>query len=121
MKSADDASDDASDDAIDNIAQMKTAQMKSSGQKVTKEEQNNKEGDDPIMPSMEKEESKTDSQIADVLDKLQGIPQREAGREQLNARVTELIDELEEHICKLKEENNRLLEAAFWSTNGWAC
>ena len=121
MKSADDASDDASDDAIDNIAQMKTAQMKSSRQKATKEEQNNKEGDDPIMPSMEKEESKTDSQIADVLDKLQGIPQREAGREQLNARVTELIDELEEHICKLKEENNRLLEAAFWSTNGWAC
>ena len=84
------STDDASDDATDNTAQMKTAQMKSSRQKTAKEEKNSKEGDDPIMSSMEKEESKTDSQIADVLDKLQGISQREAGGEQLDARVTEL-------------------------------
>ena len=97
---------------------MKTAQMKSSGQKTTQEEKNNKEDDDPIMPSMEKEESKSDSQIADLLDELRGIPQREAGGEQLDARVTEILDELEEHICKLEEEKNRLLEAVFGPQTG---
>ena len=77
------------------------------------EEKNKKEGDDTIMPSMENEGNKIDSHIADVLEELRGIPQREAGGEQLDARVTELIDELEEHYLKLEEEKNRLLEAVF--------
>ena len=59
------------------------------------------------------ESSLESSRIADVLDELRGIPEREAGGEQLDARVAELIDELEEHLAKLKEENNRLLAVAF--------
>ena len=52
------------------------------------------------------------SNIADVLDELRGIPEREAGGEQLDARVAELIDELEEHMAKLEEEKARLLHMA---------
>ena len=37
----------------------------------------------------------------------------EAAGEQLDARVAELIDELAEHIAKLKEEKERLLAIAF--------
>ena len=59
------------------------------------------------------ESSSESSHIADVLDELRGIPQREAGGEQLDARVAELIDELEEHLAKLVEEKNRLLAVAF--------
>ena len=59
------------------------------------------------------ESSLESSHIADVLAELRDIPQREAGGEQLDARVTELIDELEEHLAKLEEEKNRLLEVAF--------
>ena len=59
------------------------------------------------------ESSSESSHIADVLDELRGIPQREAGGEQLDARVAELIDELEEHLAKLVEEKDRLLAVAF--------
>ena len=57
--------------------------------------------------------SSESSNIADVLDELRGIPQREAAGEQLDARVAELIDELEEHMAKLVEEKKRLLAVAF--------
>ena len=63
--------------------------------------------------SWQVESSSESSHIADVLDELRGIPQREAGGEQLDARVAELIDELEEHLAKLVEEKNRLLAVAF--------
>ena len=53
------------------------------------------------------------SHIADTLDELRGISECEAGGEQLDARVAELIDELEEHLAKLKEEKDRLLAVAF--------
>ena len=53
------------------------------------------------------------SHIADVLDELWGIPERKAGGEQLDARAAKLIDELEEHLAKLQEENDRLLAVAF--------
>ena len=59
------------------------------------------------------ESSLKSSRIADVLDELRGIPEREAGGEQLDARVAELIDELEEHMAKLEEEKARLLAVAF--------
>ena len=58
------------------------------------------------------ESSLESSHIADTLDKLRGIPEREAGGEQLDARVAELIDELEEHMAKLEEEKARLLHMA---------
>ena len=58
------------------------------------------------------ESSLESSRIADVLDELRGIPEREAGGEQLDARVAELIDELEEHMAKLEEEKARLLHMA---------
>ena len=56
------------------------------------------------------ESSLESSHIANVLDELRGIPQREAAGEQLDARVAELIDELEEHLAKLVEEKERLLQ-----------
>ena len=59
------------------------------------------------------ESSLESSHIANVLDELRGIPQREAAGEQLDARVAELIDELEEHMTKLVEEKKRLLAVAF--------
>ena len=59
------------------------------------------------------ESSLESNRIADELDELRGIPEREAGGEQLDARIAELIDELEEHLAKLKEENNRLLAVVF--------
>ena len=59
------------------------------------------------------ESSSESSHIADVLDELRSIPQREAAGEQLDARVAELIDELEEHMAKLLEEKKRLLAVAF--------
>ena len=63
--------------------------------------------------SWQVESSLESSHIANVLDELRGIPQREAAGEQLDARVAELIDELAEHIAKLKEEKERLLAIAF--------
>ena len=63
--------------------------------------------------SWQVESSLESSHIANVLDELRGIPQREAAGEQLDARVAELIDELEEHMAKLVEEKKRLLAVAF--------
>ena len=66
-----------------------------------------------VEESWQVESSLESSHIANVLDELRGIPQREAAGEQLDARVAELIDELEEHMAKLVEEKKRLLAVAF--------
>ena len=92
-RAADDTAGSASDDASDGFLQSKISKKKEENWQV--------------------ESSLESSHIANVLDELRGIPQREAAGEQLDARVAELIDELEEHIAKLKEEKERLLAVAF--------
>ena len=101
-RAADDTAGSASDDAA-RVAEVKLWSDGFLQSRISKEKEE----------SWQVESSLESSHIANVLDELRGIPQREAAGEQLDARVAELIDELEEHVAKLEEEKERLLAVAF--------
>ena len=100
------AADDTAGSASDDAARVAEVKLWSDGFLQSRISKGKEE-------SWQVESSLESSHIANVLDELRGIPQREAAGEQLDARITELIDELEEHLAKLEEEKNRLLAVAF--------